>query len=270
VTVTRWWRHVVAAVAGILVLTAAPVAWAAWSDTSTATTGTFTSGAVATPSAPTVTQQPTTGAGAVTYAPVKVGASATASSYDVLRYSSTASTASPVATPCAAVTALSCTDAKPTAAATLYYAVRARFGGSWTREGPRSTYVPDVTAPTITMVAPTNGSRTLGSSISASCNGAMACGTLSTAGTVTYYLTRGGAQSAACWTGTAWSTTATQADCTKQVAATGSTFAWSVPGTASNTTYPFSLLGTNTYTLVVSASDVYANTSAPMTVSFST
>ena len=214
----------------------------------------FTSGSVATPATPTVTQTATTGLAAVSWIATTVTTGAgntTATSYDVLRY--TAATGGTATVVCSAVTATSCSA--PKVAGASYYAVRARFQANWVNEGGRRAHTPDTTGPTVVI------STNVGA-----CTNGVACGTASDSGggtvaKVEYNLLRrvsrtGFPTSYDCWNGTAWIDVAS-ASCTWSNAI--GTTSWRVPGNQ-GTAYAGPPNGwTYTLTLTVRGTDSFGN-----------
>ncbi len=236
---------------------------AAFTDTATVTAGAsagtaFTSGSVATPATPTVTQQTGSGDTAVSWTATTVttGAGATtATTYDVLRY--TAASGGTVTTVCSAVSGTTCSVT--TSPGTFHYAVRARFQTSWVNEGARASFAADTTAPTIGLTSPANGYSGSATALrgSITCAGSVpACGTTAGAATSVQYTLRRNRTSTTvddCWSGSAW--VATTAACTL-ASTTGTTASWTVPGSR---TTAFVNSQPGTFTLVLRAADTYGN-----------
>ena len=213
----------------------------------------FTSGSVATPATPTVTQTATTGLAAVSWSATAVTTGAgntTATSYDVLRY--TTATGGTATVVCTGVTATSCSA--PKVAGTSYYAVRARFQANWVNEGGRRAHAPDTTGPTVVIDANVGACATV------------VCGTASDSGGGTVALveynfvrraTRTGQPTTySCWNGSTWVANA-GATCAWNNA-TGTT-SWRVPGNQ-NTAYANPPAGwTYTLTLTVRGTDSFGN-----------
>lgn len=120
---------------------------AAFTDLASAQTSALNAASIATPATPSVTQGTSSNA-VVSWTATSVGPSnLKATSYDVLRYTATSGGTPTVL--CAGTTTLTCSDAAP-GSATVYYAIRARYGSLWMREGARASFTLAVATPPVT------------------------------------------------------------------------------------------------------------------------
>ncbi|MCH1867562.1 hypothetical protein [Nocardioides sp. CFH 31398] len=261
--------HVVALVALAVWLGQVDGTSAAFTDRAVVTSGTHTSGSMAAPAVPTVTQVRGSGATRVAWTASAVGDhGATATSYEVQRYDA-ATGATPTAV--CSVTAdpgatLACEDGtRPSG--TRHYAVRARFGASWRAESSRRAFAADLTGPDVTVTQPENGYRgsaaDLRRALDRGCGAdALGCGSAADpAGVeavrwVLELRPSAGNRALRCWDGASF-VVAGASGCADRAAATSAVsggLRWRIPG-AANEVYR----DRGTYTVTVTARDVFAN-----------
>jgi hypothetical protein len=260
----------VAVLAGLLGLTQVGGTSAGFTDRAVVDGGPHTSGSMAPPALPTVSQVQGTGATRVAWAASAVGEhGAEATSYEVQRYDAAAG-GTPT-TVCTMVvrpgTSLACEDgARP--AGTRHYAVTARFGASWRAESPRRAFAADLTGPTVVTTEPEDGYR--GNAAGLRRDASRGCGT-DTPGCGTATDPAGvtsvrwvlelrpstGNRAPRCWNGTAF-VVAGSGGCAENGAVTATVaggLRWRIPGTADD-----AYRDRGTYTLSVLATDSFGST----------